>query len=126
MYRYRKRDGRSSTVLKAFNRCRHKLGTITRIVAHRFAATRGTGEGVFTTEFEVITIYGTNGTARFDGVCWGYGGEGPHAVKKLLQAAGVSNDAAEEHAFRSIRQRIGLANLLKMPQRRQVDWIITL
>jgi len=126
MLRYRKRTGVSRDVVAKFNRVRPKLGRITRIVGQRFAATRGTGDGKFTADFEAVVVYGENGTARFDGTCWGYAGEGPHAVHEMLLAAGVDPETARKTAFQTKRQTVGLCDLLKMPTRRQIDWEITL
>lgn len=126
MYSYVKRTGVSRDVVSTFEKHRSKLGRLTRIIGQRFGATRGTGDGQFTADFEVVTIYGTDGTMRLDGTCWGYAGEGPHAVHELLLAAGVESETARKTAFETKRQQVGRCDLLKMPTRRQIDWEISL
>lgn len=31
-----------------------------------------------------VIVRGTKGYARFEGFCWGYGGEGPHGLRRLF------------------------------------------
>lgn len=117
MYRYRFQGHVSRNVLTSFFKHRDKLGTITKVVAKRYRATRKsngyidtsgatatwTPPSTYTTTYEVVTVYGTTGSARFTGVCWGYGGEGPRAVFALLRSIGLPIDVASYFAFKSKR-----------------------
>jgi hypothetical protein len=42
---------------------------------------------------------GENGTARFNGLGWGYSGEGPRGTVEVLVAFGVNKQAAEQLVF---------------------------
>ncbi len=102
MYRYRKTTGVSRDVLEKFKKHRGRLGEIIRIVAKRFKSRR---KGfTIPVAFEVVMVYGTTGTARFDGCCWGYSGQGPRAVYELLLACGIPSPLAENAAYRSERR----------------------
>jgi hypothetical protein len=48
-------------------------------------------------------IEGRNGKARFDGVLWGYGGDGPRALVELLIKTGLHRLVAEYVAFKTPR-----------------------
>ncbi len=93
----------------------NRLGRITKIIGKRYRATRGKVGEKWTNTFERVVVYGVNGTARFDGCCWGYGGEGPRALVELLILCGVDKDSAEKVAFESTRK-----------DECGIDWTITL
>jgi hypothetical protein len=96
----------SHKVEKRVARNVQRLGLILKVVGHRYAASIRSATSTFTTTFEVVTVYGVNGTARFP-ACWGYGGSGPHVVRRILMECGMSSDAAEAIAFTSPRNDCG-------------------
>jgi hypothetical protein len=109
MYRYRYQRSLSRYVLDRFIKHRGQLGDIKRVVAKRYGAWRQGTEGQYYTSYEVLMVYGTQGTARFTGCCWGYGGSGPHATLDLLLAIGIAKEVAEQYAFHTPRkQNIGI------------------
>jgi hypothetical protein len=115
MYRYRYTRAVSMFVAQRFTKHRHKLGTITKVVAKRYKATLNGSTGPYTTTYEVLMVYGTKGYARFSGVCWGYGGSGPQATYALLKAIGLPDDEANRYAFNTERRnQVG------------IDWEISL
>lgn len=119
MYRYRY-EGPSRNVVSRFVKHADRIGKVVKVVAKRFVSTRSyMWEGErrsYTTDHEVLMVYGETGTARLSGCCWGYGGEGPHAVRDLLVAVGLPNADADRFAFESVRgtERVNM-----------VDWSIT-
>ena len=84
-----------------------KLGQITKVKGYRYF-------GRYNTTHEAVMLYGTNGTARLNGLLWGYGGEGPRGLVQLLQKLGLNQQTAENIAFQT-------------PRREQLgnDWSIT-
>lgn len=42
----------------------------------------------------VVIVKGTNGYARFEGFSWGYGGEGPHGLRRLFDALRIPQSIA--------------------------------
>ena len=58
----------------------------------------------YSTTHEVVMVHGTEGTARFSGVCWQYTGEGPRTLRALLVRCGVPEDVAKRVAFSSPRK----------------------
>ncbi len=56
-----------------------------------------------TTDREILMVYGEKGSARFSGVCWGYQGEGPRTVIRILVECGVPEDIARDYAFHGKR-----------------------
>jgi hypothetical protein len=95
MYRYRYQRGLSCLVGERAAKHLPKLGQILSIRGYRYQGRYGLNEAVM--------VKGTNGSARFTGTCWGYGGSGPHAVRDLLMILGISKDWAEIIAFKSFR-----------------------
>lgn len=107
--RYRCEAGSSSRAKARFHHV-SRLGTIHLVRAYRFTSTRSyrdeSGERhTYTASHERVMVKGENGTARFDGVCWSYGGEGPRALVELLIQCGVARGYAEFVAFRSQRKQ---------------------
>ena len=51
-------------------------------------------------------IKGENGSARFGGFSWGYGGQGPRGLIRVLQLCGVPLETAESIAFNSVRKDV--------------------
>lgn len=77
-----------------------RLGRITSIRGYRYNATvKSEGNPLRLTGCERVMVYGENGSARFAGVCWGYGGESPHALRDLLMACGFHQEQADTYAF---------------------------
>lgn len=119
-YRYRRVGINTVTAIKVAERNLARLGKIDMILARRLTTTRSykDEEGkvrTWTTNHEHLFIYGVNGTARIEGVCWGYGGEGPRGVHTILKQIGVPDTTATEAAFKAERL-----------QTDGVDWRLTL
>jgi hypothetical protein len=91
-YRYRDHTGgitRSS--LERATRNLHKIGQPYLVRGYRY---RTTGAR-YNIVREAVLVKGDRGTARFEGLLWGYGGEGPRGLKALLIRLGISkSDAA--------------------------------
>lgn len=98
-YRYRMTAHTSRKAELAAERVIPKLGRIIRVKAYRFTSER---DG-FLTWHEQLLVVGERGSARFNGVCWSYGGQGPRAVHKILLLCGVQSDVAWHLAFQSVR-----------------------
>jgi hypothetical protein len=125
MYRYRYEGSRSHEVETGLRLGKiDKVGKIRLIRGYRYIGTRSyvsNGERhTYTTDFERVMVLGSQGTARFSGCCWGYGGSGPHALRALLMKCGISKEMAEDVAFRAPRNANNHAPGL------QVDWEIDL
>jgi hypothetical protein len=45
-----------------------------------------------------VLVRGDRGYARYDGLCWGYGGEGPHGLRRLFEAVGIPEPIAKHIA----------------------------
>lgn len=95
-YRYRYNGGTTHGAEKRFDKIIAKLGTITEIRGYRYIGRYGVTEAVL--------IRGTNGTARFSGLLWGYGGQGPRGTHALLLKLGVETNLAWKIAFQIPRQ----------------------
>lgn len=82
-----------------------KLGRLVKVEAIRYSTMQKGSDGLLypIPHKERIRVVGENGTARFSGVCWGYGGSGPHATFALLKACGVPKEDAERYAFNTKR-----------------------
>jgi hypothetical protein len=103
MIRYRRMACSTNQAIKAFSHL-PRLGKLSKIVAKRFRVTRSAGGHTFTATHEAIMVYGEHGTARFEGLCWGYGGEGPRGTHQLLLACGVADPLAKDAAFKTPRK----------------------
>ena len=99
MLRYRCNAGTTRQAITALKNV-SKLGRISTVKAKRYRSTLK--EGVSITN-EVIVVRGERGTARFKGFCWGYGGEGPRGLIRLLQLLGLPNHEAETIAYNAPR-----------------------
>ena len=53
---------------------------------------------------EIVMVHGRNGTATFNGLCWGYGGEGPRGLVELLVECGLNRKVADKIAFNAPRR----------------------
>jgi hypothetical protein len=96
MYRYRY-CGPTHLCEKRFDKILAKLGKIQYVRGYRYF-------GRYDTSHEAVLIRGENGTARFDGLLWGYGGQGPRGTHGLLLKMGVPADTAWKLAFETPRQ----------------------
>jgi len=83
-----------------------RLGKIHSIKGYRFRSTRNQNGSQWTTTYERVMIKGEYGSCVFDGVCWGYGGSGPHGLKRLLLACKLPKALAEKIAFEAPRLQI--------------------
>lgn len=97
--RYRYEGGTTHGAETRFDKVIAKLGTITEIRAYRYI-------GRYDTDHEAILVRGTNGTARFSGLLWGYSGQGPRGTHALLLKLGVDPALAWKLAFQTPRQKI--------------------
>jgi hypothetical protein len=107
-YRYRWNGGTTAGARKRFDRILANLGPVKEIRGYRFL-------GRFKTQHEAIMVKGENGTARFSGLLWGYGGEAPKATVELLRKLGIHQEVAEHYIFNTERSYPHLGN----------DWILT-
>jgi hypothetical protein len=89
----RYRDQAGSTRISTIASKKHvaRLGKLEYVRGYVY---RGTYGMTFAT-----IVKGENGTARFRGFSWGYGGEGPHGLLYLLQRLGVDDATANKTAF---------------------------
>jgi len=74
-----------------------KLGKIKLVRGYRYF-------GRYNTSHEAVLVVGENGTARFGGLLWGYGGEGPRGLRELLLKLNVPKEQAESIAFNTPRK----------------------
>jgi len=74
-----------------------KLGKIKLVRGYRYF-------GRYNTSHEAVLVVGENGTARFGGLLWGYGGEGPRGLQELLLKLNVPAAQAEAIAFSTPRK----------------------
>jgi hypothetical protein len=82
-----------------------KLGKLTKIKGYRFRSRRTAGYTYpIITTHEAVLIYGKNGQARYEGVLWGYSGQGPRGLVELLLVCGINKSLAENTAFHSERR----------------------
>lgn len=98
-YRYRMTPCASYKAEKAADRVIPMLGAIKRVRAYRITTER---DGLLTWR-EQLLVVGERGSARFNGCCWGYGGDGPRAVHKILTLCGLDKDTAWRLAFNTTR-----------------------
>jgi len=95
-----------------------RLGKIDRVVGKRYKSTRSSvidGERrSYTFSHECVMVYGENGTARYEGLCWSYSGEGPRGLAKLLERCGATRDETLQFAYETPRKDV-----------EGVDWVWT-
>ncbi len=88
--RYRDHAGstfRSQAAIKHLKR----LGQLLYVRGYIYAGTYGHDAAVI--------VRGINGTCRFSGFSWGYGGTGPNGLKHMLTQIGVKDNLANTTAF---------------------------
>lgn len=96
MYRYRENSGVTEESLNRAKRHLHKLGKLLEVKGYVYRGRYGaTHTGVL--------VRGEKGTARFSGFAWGYGGEGPRGLYRLLTELGVEDAQAKATAFVNYR-----------------------
>lgn len=105
---YRYEHGSTDKTLKYCFRHIARLVGIHTIEGYRFASRRSfkgeDGErNYWRNTHERVRITANNGQCLLDGVCWGYGGTGPHALLQMLEKCGVPKNIAEYVAFESPR-----------------------
>lgn len=91
-YRYRWNGGTTYGALKRIDRALAKIGKVRYVKGYRY-------RGRYNAVHEGVLIKGTEGSARFSGFCWGYGGEGPRGLVLLLMKLGIHKERAELIAF---------------------------
>lgn len=109
MYRYRDNHGVTYKSLQRAERAIPKLGTLVSVRGYRY---RGRYQAIH----EGVLVKGEKGTARFNGFCWGYGGEGPSGLVTLLTSLGIDRTKAESIAFTTKRDWTTIG----------VEWSVTL
>lgn len=94
MYRYRDHAG---STRRSLDRLKHlsKLGKFLYVRGYVYF-------GRYGVKHSAVLVRGRNGTARFDGFSWGYGGEGPRGLVQLLEALGVPKILRDEIAFTKV------------------------
>lgn len=97
---YSYEHGSSSRVLKHYKKHLSKIGDVVKIQGIRYKSLR---KNSYVITCEKVRIYGKNGKCLFDGVCWGYSGEGPRALVAILTSCGLDKKVAENVAFSSPR-----------------------
>jgi hypothetical protein len=97
MIRYRDNAGCTQHSIARFTKHIGRLGKLSYIKGYRY---RGRYQAIH----EGVLIRGENGTLRFNGFCWGYGGEGPHGLKTILLKLGVDEPIAHQTAFHTPRR----------------------
>jgi len=104
MYRYRDTGGSTATSLQRIKHIQ-KLGKIKSIRGYRYSTvlSKDFDNPTPISGLERVIITGENGSARFNGFCWSYQGEGPRGLVKLLQHCGVPQNVAEKVAFNAPR-----------------------
>ena len=93
MLRYRDNAGSTRRSENAAQRNLHKLGKLTSVKGYIFQGRYGKNAAVM--------VYGENGTARFNGFSWGYGGTGPNGLKNFLTTLGIDEATAKTVAFQT-------------------------
>ncbi len=89
-------DNSTAQCRKRFDRVA-KLGKLSSVRGYRY-------RGRYNTTHEAVLIKGENGSIRFGGLLWGYGGEGPRGLVELLGKIGVSESNAQQIAFTTARR----------------------
>ena len=117
-YEYRYRDHSEGVTRKSLEKMRlhlRKIGKPLVVRAYRFESRRSylwwnsteprlSEIRYLTQNHEAVLVKGTHGTARFEGLCWGYTGEGPRGLRNLLLMLGVPIGMAYQLAFNKQRR----------------------
>lgn len=81
-YRYRYDNGETRIALKGMETALPKIGTPLLVKGYRY-------RGRWNRLHDAVMVTGTEGTARFSGFSWNYGGEGPRGLVELLVRLGM-------------------------------------
>lgn len=100
--RMRNKPGSTLQARRHFHKAA-KLGNLIKIEGVRYTAMFKGESGSYPIQNEVVRITGTHGTLRLHGLCWGYGGTGPSALRDLLQFCGLKRGHADLVAFKMPR-----------------------
>lgn len=100
--RIRIEAGTTNAAVKAIPKI-NKLGEIHSVQGERFVSLKKIAGEFIPIQHEVVMIRGENGTARFKGFCWGYGGTGPNGLAQLLETIGLSKLESQHLAFKAPR-----------------------
>lgn len=87
---YRYRSGGAGVTHLSLERLGH-LAKVGRILYIRGLQYRPKASAMPNT---VVIVRGDKGYARFEGFCWGYGGEGPHGLRRLFDALRIPQSIA--------------------------------
>lgn len=91
--RYRDHAGSTERSLTRAEKHLPRLGKLSYVRGYFYQGRYGLDAGVI--------VRGENGTARFDGLSWGYNGTGPNGLVKLLTKLGVDEVQAKKTAYES-------------------------
>lgn len=94
-YRYRQ-QGTTGDALRTMDSVLARIGTPLSVQGYRYF-------GRWNKFHDGVLLRGTEGTARFSALSWGYGGEGPRGLVELLVRLGLHRERAENVAFQSRR-----------------------
>jgi len=98
-YHYRSKAGSTQRARERFHNV-PSVGKLLSVKGYRFVSN---AEGV-RTDRERVQVRGELGTATYDGLCWGYGGEGPRGLVDLLELqCRIPRRKAEMVAFAACR-----------------------
>ena len=100
MYRYRCEAHTTQGARNNFHRV-GKLGKIKKVRGYRIRTARKPDGFLISREY--VLVVGENGTCRFSGLCWGYGGNGPNGLCELLKRLGVGDDKSKDIAYSTKR-----------------------
>lgn len=95
-YRYRQTNSPTPQALRAMPSVLSRIGTPLSVQGYRYF-------GRWNRFHDAVLLRGTEGTARFSALSWGYGGEGPRGLVQLLVKLGLHKERAEHVAFQSRR-----------------------
>jgi hypothetical protein len=103
--RVRNKPGSTKQARQHFHKC-SRIGNILKVTAERYVGHYNSSDKShrYPITQEVIRVTGTHGTVRLFGLCWGYGGEGPHALRDLLMFLGLKAGHAGLVAFQMPRR----------------------
>jgi hypothetical protein len=106
MQRIRNKPGSTHQARRHFHKC-SRIGNIIKVEAVRYTAMFLSQDKThrYPITNEVIRVTGTHGTVRLHGLCWGYGGTGPSALRDLLLFLGLKEGHARLAAFNTHRRQ---------------------
>lgn len=78
MYRYRNNSGATSRCLAALDTCLPRVGKVYEVRGYVYF-------GRYDIHHQGVLVKGSDGSARFSGFSWGYGGQGPKGLRTLFE-----------------------------------------